>query len=253
MNRGVDSATAWVYDGVWAILSKWFRVPADPPTLPVGPNERCRSFRPAEGFLRYLKLQFWVWLLLIDLLIFFAWLVLAIALPVAGIILALPALVLAVVPDIVAYVAIHLRYDATWYVLSNSSIRIRRGIWIINETTITFENVQNVTVRQGPLQRWFGIWNVVIETAGGGSAQTDGHGNTIISANVGLFEGISNAYEIRDLILSKLRCSQTAGLGDEDLSAAGTIASCSIARNSNLLWTPQHIELLRQIRDAVKV
>ena len=52
-----------------------------------------------------------------------------------------------------------------------SGSRIRRGIWIIHETTITFENVQNVVVQQGPLQRWYGIANVLIETAGGGGSQ----------------------------------------------------------------------------------
>ena len=36
------------------------------------------------------------------------------------------------------------------------------------ETTITFENIQNVTVQQGPLQRLFGIADVRVDTAGGG-------------------------------------------------------------------------------------
>ena len=128
------------------------------------------SFRPAEGFLKYLKLQFWIVLFLVDVAILGAWLALLIAVPVAGIVLAVPAFAIAVVPDIVAYVAIHLRYDTTWYVVSDRSMRIRRGIWIIQETTITFENVQNVAVSQGPLQRWFGIANLFVETAGGGGS-----------------------------------------------------------------------------------
>ena len=64
--------------------------------------------------------------------------------------------------------AMHLRYDTTWYVLTNRSLRIRRGIWMIHETTITYENVQNVSVNQGPLQRIFGIADVLVQTAGGG-------------------------------------------------------------------------------------
>jgi uncharacterized membrane protein YdbT with pleckstrin-like domain len=43
-----------------------------------------------------------------------------------------------------AYIAIHLRYDTTWYVHGDRSLRIRRGIWVIHETTLTFENIQNV-------------------------------------------------------------------------------------------------------------
>ena len=79
-----------------------------------------------------------------------------------------------VAPDVIAYVAIHLRYDTTWYVLTDRSLRIRRGIWIIHETTISFENVQNVEVRQGPLQRYFGIADVIVQTAGGGARHSKG-------------------------------------------------------------------------------
>ena len=66
-----------------------------------------------------------------------------------GVVLALPFLALMVLPDIFAYVGIHLRYDTTWYVLTDRSLRIRRGIMTIHETTISFENVQNVEVRRG--------------------------------------------------------------------------------------------------------
>ncbi|MBN2290866.1 MAG: PH domain-containing protein [Pirellulales bacterium] len=253
MNHGVENATAWVYEGVWSILSRWFLVPSEPPLLPVRSGEPHQSFRPAEGFLQYMKLQFWIGLFVLGSLVFFGWLVLTIASPVAGIIMAIPAFAVVILPHVVIYVALHLRYDTTWYVLSDKSLRIRRGIWVINETTITFENVQNVTVRQGPLQRWFGIWDVVIETAGGGGSQVDAQGNMSTSANIGLFEGVSNAHEIRDLILSKLRDSQTAGLGDEDLGDTSSVRSRPAAANADLLWTPRHVELLRQIRDEVKV
>src|SRR5262252_829179 len=74
-----------------------------------------------------------------------AWLAITAASFRIGLLLAPLALAVMVLPDIVAYVAIHLRYDTTWYVLTHRSLRIRRGIWVIHETTITFENVQNVS------------------------------------------------------------------------------------------------------------
>lgn len=67
--------------------------------------------------------------------------------------------------------SIYLRYDTTWYVFSDRSMRLRRGIWLIRESTINFDNIQNVKVTQGPLQRFFGVASVLIETAGGGSNQ----------------------------------------------------------------------------------
>ncbi len=238
MNR-IESIAQRIYARTWDVLTGVFRVPARPPDLPTAPGETLESFRPAEGFLRYLKFQFWIGLAIIDLLIFVGWVAITMAAPVAGIILAGPALVLAVVPDIAAYVAIHLRYDTTWYVMSHRSLRLRRGIWVIHETTLTFENIQNVSVRQGPLQRWFGIADLLVETAGGGDANAAGHSGGL--THRGLIEGVAEAERIRDQILTRLRPLQDAGLGDE----ASAVPSGS-------LWTAEHLQALRGIRDALR-
>ena len=230
-----------LYRRLWDVLTRWFKVPAEPPTLPPRPGEEVRSFRPAEGFLRYLKFQFWILLAIVDLAILIGWLVITAVEPVAGVILAPIAFLLAVVPDLVAYVAIHLRYDTTWYVMSDRSVRIRRGIWVITETTLTFENVQNVAVKQGPLQRWYGIGDVHVETAGGGSSEA--HGGAASSMHRGLIEGVANAKEIRDLILSRLHRSRSAGLGDE----------VTRERPAASGWSPQHIAALKEIRDELRM
>src|SRR6185503_2577754 len=95
-------------------------------------------------------------------------------------------------------------------------LRIRRGIWVIRETTITFENVQNVEVAQGPVQRYFGIADVIVQTAGGGASKKSSHGGERSSAaHVGILQGVDNADAVRDLILDRVRRSRTAGLGDE--------------------------------------
>jgi membrane protein YdbS with pleckstrin-like domain len=242
VSKHVDRASRWIYSGIWAVIVRWFRVPEEPPTIPGGTPDVARSFRPAEGYLRYLKFYFWIALVLIDGLIFVGWLALAIAWPAAGIVLALPALVLAVLPDIVAYIAIHLRYDTTWYLVSNRSMRIRRGIWILHETTITYENIQNIRVTQGPLQRAFGIGDVLVETAGGGAGHAEGGGTT--NMHRGLIEGVDNANEIRDLILGHLRKTRTTGLGDE-------LSHDEHAREVSS-WSPAQLAILRDIRDAAR-
>jgi len=229
------------YGRVWDVLVRWFRVPKQPPTLPTRAGESVESFRPAEGFLKYLKLQFWIVLAIVDLAILIGWVVLVVLSPVAGILLAVPALVIAVVPDVVAYVAIHLRYDTTWYVLSQRSLRIRRGIWVIHEMTFTFENVQNVSVSQGPIQRWFGIADVRVDTAGGGGLQHGGSGGQSPTAHGGLIEGIADPQKVRDLILKRLGRSTSAGLGDEEDAPARAAAA----------WTPAHLTALAEVRDAV--
>jgi len=238
----VEQVSKWCYRGLWGILTRWFRVPVQPPNLPTADGEAAESFKPSEGFLRYLKFQFWLWFFIMDIAVFIGWLVITIVEPWIGMLLIPLALFLAIAPDIVAYLAIHLRYDTTWYVLSQRSLRIRRGIWIIHETTITFENIQNVTINQGPLQRWFDIANVTIETAGGGGSNPQqGQAAPWQASHCGLIEGISDAPRIRDLLMSRLGKSRTSGLGDE-----------AHTRAQQARWTSEHIGVLREIRDALR-
>ena len=245
--RSAENATRWIYEGIWAVLVEWFRVPRQPPKLPAAEGEWIESFRPSEGFLRKLKLQFWIVLVAIDIAIFVAWLVVLFVIPWLGLLLAIPALLIAVVPDIIAYVAIHLRYDTTWYVMSDRSLRIRRGIWIVHETTITFENVQNVNLLQGPLEQCFGIANLAVETAGGGASH-DAKSGQAASSHRGLIEGVSDAARIRDLILARVRRSRAAGLGDDALHELRELVPSA----NHTVWSTEHVAALREIRDAAR-
>lgn len=239
MSDHVERASRWIYRGIWGVLVRWFKVPDRPPELPLPPGETLEAFRPAEGYLRYLKLFFWIGLTIIDGLILIGWIAVSVASPAWGIGLTIPALALAVLPDIVVYIAIHLQYDSTWYVMTSRSLRIRRGIWTIHETTITFENVQNVEVNQGPVQRLFGIADVRVDTAGGGGRSAGAEAQTTQSHR-GMIEGVSNAHEIRDLILARLRRSKSAGLGDEHPTSLVP---------SRSQWSAEHVAALREIRD----
>ncbi len=241
----IHRASQWCYQGIWSVATKWFHVPEEPPHIQGADDDDVRSFRPAEGYLRYLKLFFWIGLVAIDVVLTGAWLVLLVAFPVAGIIVAPLALAIIVLPDVIAYIAIHLRYDTTWYVLSDRSMRIRRGIWTIHETTITYENIQNVSIKQGPVQRYFGIADVLVETAGGGASTGGEHGTTV--GHFGLLEGISNAEEVRNLILAKWSESKSGGV-DEDYSHSFKAQEAMSAMRS-ASWNCDQIELLESIRD----
>lgn len=242
MNGKVEHLTHWVYQGIWGVLTRYFLVPDQPPQLPLRPGEVASSFRPAPGFLRYLKFQFWILLVVLNGAVLVGWIALTVALPALGILLLPVALAIAIVPDVLAYIAIHLRYDTTWYVMTERSLRIRRGIWILHETTITFENVQNVIVNQGPIQRIFGIADVLVETAGGGGHVKEGQ-SPAMAAHRGLIEGIADAPRIRDLLMKRLRRSRTAGLGDEPEPHPAAPSA----------WSPEHLAALREIREAVRV
>ena len=245
MNATIERAAERVYRRVWRVLAEWFKVPHEPPTLPTRPGDRLDRFRPAPAYLRYLKLYFWVGLVVVDLGLTLLWLASFAVSPLLGVLLAGPYLVVAILPDVVAYVAIHLRYDTTWYVLSDRSVRIRRGIWTITETTITFENVQDVKIQQGPVQRLYGISDIIIQTAGGGGG-AGGEGASAGGMHVGHIEGVADAPRIRDLIMCRVRQSRTAGLGDEHVSI-----EAQQPRVPRPAWSPAHLEALREIRQSL--
>jgi membrane protein YdbS with pleckstrin-like domain len=235
-------ASDWVYNGVWAAITALFKVTRGGPTLPVGDGEALDTFHPARGYLGYLKFWFWLFFVPFEGLLLIGWAAIGVGNVAVGFLLVPLLVILLTGPIVVVYVAIHLRYDNMWYVMSSRSLRIRRGIWIITEMTFTFENIQNVKVKSGPLQRAFGIADVIVETAAAGA---DAHGRKRPVSNQGLIEGIADAKRIRDLVMSRVRRSRSSGLGDEPLRAA------EAAPPRGSMWTPAHLDLLREIRDEL--
>jgi hypothetical protein len=114
--------------------------------------------------------------------------------------------------------AARLDYEMRWYIVTDRSLRIREGIFGVREMTLTFANVQNITIDQGPLQRLLGIADVVVRTAGGGGgASPHERGRTIGSQlHVGTLRAVDDAKGVRDLVLDRLRHLRDAGLGDPD-------------------------------------
>jgi uncharacterized membrane protein YdbT with pleckstrin-like domain len=112
---------------------------------------------------------------------------------------------------------LRLGYEMRWYILSDRALRIREGIVSVKEKTITFANIQQISIRQGPLQRLLGIADVQVSSAGGGSGGSQGaHGGVGESMHEAYFRGVDNAEEIRAVIAERVRLHRDAGLGDPD-------------------------------------
>ena len=239
MSNAAKPSESWIYEGVWGMLSGIFCVPRDPPELPFHASSQIIARQPSPGFVRYLKFQFWIGLLAILIAVVLGSIGIALALNNAWIFLGSVVLLMVILPiSALNYLVIYLRNDTMWYVFSDRSMRLRRGIWQLRESTITFENIQNVKVTQGPLQRYFGIANVVVETAGGGGGQNNAQ--TGSGTHSGLIEGVSEAAAIRDSIMTHVHSSQTTGLGDETITQTSPGLS------------PKHLMVLREIRDLAK-
>jgi len=114
----------------------------------------------------------------------------------------------------VSFAAVRLEFELHWYIVTDRSLRIRTGLVRLQESTMSFANLQQVEVEQGPLQRLLGLADLRVQSAGGGGTQKPGQEHD--SLHTGIFHSVNNATEIRDLILERLRQFRQAGLGDPD-------------------------------------
>jgi membrane protein YdbS with pleckstrin-like domain len=114
----------------------------------------------------------------------------------------------------VTFALVRLEFEQHWYIVTDRSLRIRNGLVALQESTMSFANLQQVEVKQGPLQRWLGLSDLHVRSAGGGSDHAEAH--TGDSLHRGVFHCVENASEIRDLILERLRVFRQTGLGDPD-------------------------------------
>jgi len=111
------------------------------------------------------------------------------------------------------YAVRRLDFEMRWYVVTDRSLRIRTGVWSVQESTMSFANLQQVEVSQGPLQRLLGLADVKVQSAGGSD---NPHGKPQDDLHTGYFHSVDNAHEIRDLIQERLRRFRDSGLGDPE-------------------------------------
>lgn len=201
------------------LVLRLMRVPPEPATPP---GEGTRVFRAGRNYFRY-KLVTWLvgQLAAVAGLVFAFWMAtnlratgapqsVMVAIEVFG------AIVFAIQLPFSLIVTV-LDFEMRWYIVTDRSLRIREGITSVREKTMTFANIQNIVVRQGPLQRLLGIADVEVRNAGGGSGDEQQHKKGVGDpVHVGYFRGVDNADAIRDLLLAGVRRQRDAGLGDPD-------------------------------------
>ncbi|HWL16215.1 MAG TPA: PH domain-containing protein [Opitutus sp.] len=150
------------------------------------------------------------------------------------------------------YAMVRLEYESHWYVVTDRSLRIRWGLVTVREATMSFANIQQVTVSQGPLQRLLGIANVRVQSAGGGGSTGNPHEHKDDSMHSGVFHGVDNAVEIRDLILERLRHFRATGLGDpedhRDSPAALVGALTDPGRAASVVAATRVLEEVRRLK-----
>ncbi|MBU8896742.1 PH domain-containing protein [Corallococcus sp. H22C18031201] len=125
----------------------------------------------------------------------------------------------------VTLAVLRLDFELRWYMVTDRSLRVREGILHLREKTMTFANIQEVAISQGPVQRMLGIADVRVRSAGGGSrGPAHESGGATESAHEAYFRGVSDAAAIRDVIRDRVRQYRDTGLGDPDAPAPAVLA-----------------------------
>lgn len=152
------------------------------------------------------------------------------------------------------YSMVRLEFEQHWYIVTDRSLRIRTGLWQLQETTMSFANLQQVEVHQGPLQRLLGLADLRVQSAGGGGDFDAKHGAGHESLHRGVFHSVENANEVRDLILERLRLFRAAGLGDPDEpmhASAASVPTPAPASGDALVAAQELLAEARALRQAL--
>jgi len=234
-----------------ALLCRLFKVPPQPDPPP-GDASSPRVFRAGRNYFLY-KVVTWVFRQGMSLAGILGGIVvirrISLDPTLQRVFLAIEAIVVAsfVIQLVLSYFLMRLDFEMRWYIVTDRSLRIREGILNLREKTITFANIQNITVRQGPIQRLLGLSDLEVSTAGGGGSRSEPHPKhgPREDLHTGYFRGVNNAEEIRQTIREGVRLSKGAGLGDreDELAVQAGEGSDSAVQSARMV-----LEELRTLR-----
>ncbi len=247
-----------MYDWIKGIILSIIKVPPEP-NDPMGSADSILVFRASYNFYRY---RFYLWVIknlfgivsasVVGGLIIYdmcfenhAPMMKHTESMILAIIIAALVVLYSMIQTLISYFVLRLDYELRWYKISDRSLRIREGVRMVREMTMTFANIQNIEIMQGPIQRLFGIADLKVESAGGGFMIQPQGKDTVDSPgfHVAYFRGIDNAEEIRDIMRKRLRKIKNSGVGHDDTS----ISANQTSKPTN--FSVEAVALLSNIRD----
>ncbi len=194
-----------------------------PPHLPEG-SSLVRSLKPSEKWLAYRYLQTLFGFLNQFIGLGIGLIALVVQLKGWGVAIAMGLLVIQGFAIGLALVTTRVDFELRHYLVGDRSLRVAQGAWKREEVTLSYANVQNIEVTQGPLERFFGFKSLTISTAGADT--TPGAENSHLVTLVGL----EQADEVRQLILTMLKQQRDSGLGEPTHRPQPTATGMSLAR-----------------------
>jgi putative membrane protein len=130
---------------------------------------------------------------------------------------------------------LYFRYHTLRYRFDDEGIHMKVGILFRREVNLTYARIQDIHLRSGLIQRWFGLANVQIQTASGSA------GAELV------IEGFKEYEAIRDFLYTRMRGYQARTATTGSTSVADVPATSSASNQSD-----EVVSLLLGIRDELR-
>ncbi len=134
------------------------------------------------------------------------------------------------VPAIFALYWINRFFDTVFFKLTDSEVVVEKGVWFKQVQNVPYKQITNVTIKQGPIYRHFGLGKVEIQTAGHSANQS--------GPEASIF-GVRDFKGVRDQLIEIIREEKASPVsmrsGDDEVG-----------------FSPQILEELRSIRDLLE-
>ena len=121
-------------------------------------------------------------------------------------------------------------FEAFQCALTERSQQVKRGILFWVEKTIPLDKIQDLTLKEGPVLRWFGLCSLQIETAGQGGQAVSSEGNLL---------GVVDVRKFRNAVLDQR----------DRISGTGAVSPALAKPGAG---DPTVEGLLGEIRDSLK-
>jgi len=161
----------------------------------------------------------------------------------------------------VNYIMSTLNYAMLEYRFDDLGLHIRKGTFQLHEITLSYRNIQNVSIQRGPIDLLLGLSKVVVDTAGGGggaaqaqmAAAQGGFAAALAAAanqHRGQMVGLDRmvAEDLRRDLVARMQAFQDAGLGEERMQAEETSEpdSPTPVVGNGVGFNAEQLELLKQ-------
>jgi putative membrane protein len=133
---------------------------------------------------------------------------------------------------------LYFRFHTLRYRFDDEGIHMKVGLLFRREINLTYARIQDIHLRSGVIQRWFGLANVEIQTASGST------GAELV------IEGFKEYESIRDFLYSRMRGYKARSTAA--VAATTTQTSAEAHAQPSGLGSVESIELLRGIAQELR-